>query len=302
MNANRIIVPCLWMDDQAEAAAAFYTKNLPGGRIDATSYYPASGENPSGKAPGSVLTVDFEVAGQRFTALNGGPIFRINPSISFFFHVDTAAEADRVYGILAEGGQPLMEIGAYPWSERYGWVQDRFGVSWQVMAGRRPPGGETIVPCLMYAGPQRGRAMEAMEAYTRAFPGGRIDLVDRYTEGEGPTNFVKHGRFVVAGQAMVAMDSHIDHAFGFDEGLSLQVMCKDQREVDHFWEALSEGGSKGPCGWVKDRFGVSWQVVPMAIAEWMSSRDVAARDRAFASMMGMTKPDVAALQAAFNGR
>lgn len=297
----RTIVPCLWMDDQAESAAAFYTSTFPNGRIEATSHYPASGENPSGKPPGSVLTVEFEIAGQRFTALNGGPIFRMNPSVSFFVHVDTAKEADTLYAKLTEGGEPLMPIGSYPWSERYGWVKDRFGVSWQVMAGRRPPGGETIVPCLMYTGAQKGRAQEAMTLYTSVFPGGRVDQVDRYAEGEGPTGWVKHGRFVVAGQALVAMDSHIEHAFNFDEGLSLQVMCRDQAEVDHFWEALSEGGTKGPCGWLKDRFGLSWQVVPIGIAEWMSSGDVAARDRTFAAMMGMTKPDVAALQAAFRG-
>lgn len=302
MSAHRIIVPCLWMNDQAEDAASFYTQTFPGGRIHARSYYPASGAHPSGKPPGSLLTVEYEVAGLRFTALNGGPAFRVNPSVSFFFHADAPEEVDRYYAILAEGGQTMMELGAYPWSERYAWVQDRFGVSWQLMSGRRPPSGETIVPCLMFSGPQKAKAMAAIEAYTRAFPGGRVELVDRYRRGEGPADLVKHGRFVLAGQSLVAMDSHIDHAFHFDEGTSLQVLCRDQREIDHYWEALSEGGSEGPCGWVKDRFGLSWQVVPMAITEWMASPDVAARDRAHAALLEMTKLDAAALQAAFQGR
>jgi predicted 3-demethylubiquinone-9 3-methyltransferase (glyoxalase superfamily) len=107
---------------------------------------------------------------------------------------------------------------------------------------------------------------------------------------------------VIAGQETVAMDSHIQHGSAFNEGLSLQVMCKDQSEVDHHWASLSEGGEQGPCGWLKDRFGLSWQVVPADIVAWLTSKDVAARDRAFEAMMGMSKPDIAALQAAFTGK
>lgn len=295
------IVPCLWMDDQAEELAAFYTKTFPDGRIVARSHYPSSGENPSGKAPGSVLTVEFEIAGQRFTALNGGPVFHINPSVSFFVHVDTPKEADRLVAALEEGGKVMMPLGSYPFSERYAWVADRFGVSWQVITGRRSPGGPRIAPCLMFSDEQKGQAQAAIDAYTKAFPDGRVELLDRYDGNDGPAGWVKHARFVVAGEELVAMDSPIDHGFTFNEGLSLQVMCKDQGEIDRYWESLSEGGQKGPCGWLKDRFGLSWQVVPMAITEWMTSGDAAARDRGFAAMMGMTKPDVAALRAAFEG-
>ncbi len=295
------IVPCLWFDDQAEEAARFYSQTFPAGRIMERSYYPSSGKNPSGKAPGSLLTVEFEIAGQHFTALNGGPVFSINPSISFFVHVDETKEADQLFAMLEEDGQVMMPLGSYPWSERYGWVRDRFGVTWQVMAGRRTPGGATIVPCLMFSDAVEGRAFEAIEFYTGTFPGGHVEAVERYVEGEGPTGSVKHGRFVIAGQEMVAMDSHIEHGFSFNEGLSLQVMCKDQDEVDRYWDSLSEGGETSACGWLKDRFGVSWQVVPGAMIEWMKSQDVAARDRAFVAMMGMTKIDIAALKAAFEG-
>lgn len=294
------IVPCLWFDDQAESAANFYTKAFPGGRITATSHYPSSGDNPSGKPPGSVLTVEFEIGGQRFTALNGGPMFTLNPSLSFYAHVDTAEEADRLFDTLAVGGQVLMPLGSYPWSERYGWASDRFGVSWQVMMGSKPSGGASIVPCLMFTGPNQGRAFEAMQFYTGIFPGGRIEDVS-VQAGEGPTESVKKRRFVLAGQVLASLDSHYEHGFTFNEALSLQVLCKDQAEVDRYWEALSEGGEKGPCGWLKDRFGLSWQVVPERMFEWMSSDDAAARDRAFKVMLGMTKLDIAALDAAFSG-
>jgi predicted 3-demethylubiquinone-9 3-methyltransferase (glyoxalase superfamily) len=296
------IVPCIWFDDQAEQAAAFYAKSFDSGRgrVTAVSHYPENSDNPSGKPRGSVLTVEFEVAGQRFTAFNGGPQFVLNPSISFFVGVDSAGEADKLFAALADGGEALMPIGTYPWSERYGWVKDRFGVSWQIMAGRRP-GDPTIFPCLMFTGTQAAKAEEAMRLYTSVFPNGRIDAIERYVAGEGPEGSIKHGRFVVDGQLMVAMDSHIEHGTTFNEALSLQIMCKDQPEVDRYWEALSEGGEKGPCGWLKDPFGVSWQVVPTNITKWFTTEDVAARDRAFAEMMKMKKIDIATLERAFAG-
>lgn len=296
------VVACLWFNDQAEAAARYYAATFPGGRIAAVSRYPESFDNPGGRPRGSVLTVEFEIAGRRFTALNGGPLFVINPTISFFVHVPTADEANRLFAALADGGQVLMPIDAYPWSERYGWVQDRFGVSWQVITGHRAPEGSVVVPCLMFSGRQGGRAEEAMRTYAEAFPGSRIADVSRYEAGEGPVGWIKHGRFVLSGQDMVAMDSHIEHGVSFNEAVSLQVMCADQAEVDHYWATLSEGGEQGPCGWLKDRFGVSWQVTTSRIGEWMASEDTAARDRAFQAMMRMGKPDVAALQAAFDGR
>jgi predicted 3-demethylubiquinone-9 3-methyltransferase (glyoxalase superfamily) len=135
MGPNQII-PCLWFDDQAETAASFYARTFTAGRVVATSRYPEAVPNPSGRPRGSVLTIELELAGQRFTLLNGGPLFTVNPSLSFFIQVETAAEADRYHAALAEGGQSLMALDAYPWSERYAWVKDRFGVSWQVVPSR----------------------------------------------------------------------------------------------------------------------------------------------------------------------
>jgi len=298
---TRTIAPCIWFDGQAEQAAAFYVQNLPAGRVTATSRVPESTDIPGGQPPGSVLTVEFEVAGLRFTALNGGPQFVLNPSISFFVHVESPAEADRLFASFAEGGQVLMPLDAYPWSERYAWVVDRFGVSWQVMAGRRPAGGSTVVPCLMFSDAQHGRAEEAMRAYAGIFPDGRIVDVSRYAPGEGPEGTVKHGRFVLAGQDMVAMDSHLAHGITFNEALSFQVTCEDQATLDRYWEALGEGGAHGPCGWLKDRFGVSWQVIPAGMRRWMSGGDSAARNRAFAAMMTLGKLDIAALDRAWAG-
>jgi len=113
---------------------------------------------------------------------------------------------------------------------------------------------------------------------------------------------VKHGRFSLAGQDLVAMDSHVAHGITFGEALSLQVRCGDQAEMDRYWEALSAGGKPRPCGWLQDRFGLSWQVVPRGIEEWIASPDEAARERAFRAMLGMKKLDVAGLRRAFEGK
>lgn len=297
------ITPCIWLDDAAEAAAAFYIEAFGRGRVVATSRYPESGKNPSGKPPGSVLTVEFEVAGQRFTVLNGGPLFVLNPTVSFFVNLKSVEEVERLYAALAEGGKALMPLGTYPWSERYGWIADRYGVSWQVMLSATPDVA-TIVPCLMFAGANHRRAEEAIRFYTGVFPGSRIDAIERYgagEAGEGGEGTVKHGRFVLGDQWMVAMDAHGPHEVVFNEALSLQVMCKDQAEVDRYWEALSDGGAKSMCGWLKDRFGLSWQVVPESISDWMATKDAAARDRAFAAMLTMKKLDIATLERAFKG-
>ena len=194
-----------------------------------------------------------------------------------------------------------MRPGKYPWSERYGWVQDRFGVPWQVMTSRAP-GGAGIVPCLMFADGQHGRAEEAMNAYTAVFPDSRVVHIERYGADRGPEGKVVHGRFVLGGQEFTAMDSHEARGATFNEGLSFQVMCEDQAEVDRYWERLSDGGRPGVCGWLKDAFGLSWQIVPKRISAWLSSRDTRANDRAFRAMLGMTKLDIAALDAASAGR
>lgn len=293
------ISPCLWMNDEAERAATFYAKTFPGGRILATSRYPESGDNPSKMPPGSVLAVELEIAGLRFTALNGGPIFTKNASVSFFVFVERAADADRLYAAFADGGEALMPLGPYPWSERYGWVKDRFGVSWQIMATSSTAPG--VVPCLMFSDAIQGRAEEAMKQYVEIFPDARIESVARYLAGEGAEGEVKHGRFVLGGQPFAAMDSPVAHGFTFNEGISFHVACDDQREIDRYWDALGAGGSPSMCGWLKDRFGLSWQVVPKEMPGWMASPDVAARGRAFAAMLTMKKLDAGALARAFAG-
>jgi predicted 3-demethylubiquinone-9 3-methyltransferase (glyoxalase superfamily) len=298
-----VIAPCIWLDDAAEAAAELYTGVFPGSRVTATSRYPSTFDNPAGKPRGSLLTVEVELAGCPFSLLNGGQAFAIHPTISFFAFTGDVGETERMVAALADGGSFLMELGEYPWSPRYAWVQDRYGVSWQVMtaaAAERPE--PRIVPCLMFSGAVAGRAEEALRHYASVFPDGAVESLERYEPGEGPPDMVKHGRARLGASSLVAMDSHLEHDAVFNEAMSLQVLCRDQAEVDHFWSGLGAGGEEGPCGWLKDRFGVSWQVVPTAFMEMMKPGEAAGPgyERAFRAMLDMKKLDLAALQAAFD--
>ena len=169
------------------------------------------------------------------------------------------------------------------------------------MLPRRPVERAAIAPCLMFSGDQHGRAEEAMRAYAEIFPASEVESLVRYEPGEGPTDTVKHGRVTLAGQTFVAMDSHVSHGVTFNEAISFQVMCRDQAEVDRYYTALSQGGAESRCGWLKDRFGLSWQIVPVDMPRWMTGGDRAARDRAFQAMLTMKKLDIAAMEKAFRG-
>lgn len=119
------ISPCLWFDDQAEQAANFYASVFPNSRIVTTSYYGEAGTDIHGRRPGSVMTVAFELDGQEFTALNGGPVFAFNEAISFQIYCDTQQEIDHYWNLLKEGG-PLD-------AQQCGWLKDSYGVSWQIV-------------------------------------------------------------------------------------------------------------------------------------------------------------------------
>lgn len=298
---NPTIAPCLWLRDAAEDAASFYLDTIGAGRVIARTRFPQGADNPVGRPRGSLMSVEIEVLGQRLTVLNGGPQFVLNPSISLFIQVATAAEAERLFGALSAAGETLMPLGEYPWSPCFGWANDRFGVSWQVMATDAAP-VPSIAPFLLFCNVRFGYAAPALDWFCRIFPNSRIDGVERFGVGELGGPGVKRGSCRLAGQRLLAMDSALDHRFTFNEALSLQVLCDDQAEVDRYWRELSVGGEPGRCGWLTDRFGISWQVVPARWISWLGSgADAAAHERVFDAMQDMTKIEVAVLEEAFAG-
>ena len=141
------ITPCLWFDHQAEDAAKFYTSIFPNSKIGAISRYGEAGKEFHGKEPGSAMTVAFELDGQAFTGLNGGPIFKFTEAISFQISCQTQEEVDHYWEKLSAGGDPK--------AQQCGWVKDKFGVSWQVVP--------TILPKLL-SDPDRKKSERAMKA------------------------------------------------------------------------------------------------------------------------------------------
>jgi predicted 3-demethylubiquinone-9 3-methyltransferase (glyoxalase superfamily) len=283
-----LIVPCLWFDGLAEEAATFYTSLFDDSRIVRRVTF---GDSP---AP---VTVDFELAGFRAVALNGGPQFRFTPAVSFFVMCPTAGETDRVWQALAEGGRAMMPLGEYPWSRRYGWTADRFGFTWQVMLAEDVQDGPRIVPCQLFVGSVYGRGEEAMNLYTSLFPESSICTIERYGPNEpGREGTVKHARFTLGGRTFTIMDGPGEHAWGFTEAVSFSVNCETQDDIDRYWTALAaSGGAESRCGWLKDRFGVSWQVVPSDLPDLLCGPHAAAAAQA---LLGMGKVDVAALRGA----
>lgn len=290
------IVPNIWFDSQAQEAAEFYASIFPQGRVSRIEHYPQTAEEGLADfqqdSAGKVLVAEFELAGFSFVGINGGPASRPNPSISFMLNFDPSADEaaeghlDELWAALSDGGEALMELGEYPFSRKYGWVKDRYGVTWQLILTN--PAGEPrpfILPSLMFNTPVVNRAREAIDTWTGIFADSGIGMIAEHPEQAGLADkgAVMFGEFELAGQWFTAMDSPVEHAFGFDEGISLAVMCEDQAEIDRYWAALSTVPEAEQCGWCKDQFGVSWQITPANMTQLLQ------RPGGYATMMSQHK-------------
>ena len=275
------IVPSLWFDHVAAEAANFYAEVLPGATVTDTQYYPTEGLlDFQQEFAGKELTVEFEVQGYRFVAINAGPEFRVNPSVSFMLNFDPSRDEqarehlDEVWAALSDGGSELMPLGEYEFSPHYGWIQDRFGVSWQLIltdaAGEPRP---FVIPNVLFGGAAQNRAGEAMEYYTSVFEGARTGDVWRYPDavGPAPAGGIMFGELNLFGQWFALMDSAVEQDFTFNPGVSLMLQCEDQEELERYWHELSAVPEAEQCGWLVDRFGLSWQVVPANMSELMQA-------------------------------
>lgn len=297
------ITPNLWFDTEAEAAANFYVSVFDDGGIGSASRYDAPSATVSGQPEGSIMTVPFEIEGQQFIALNGGPQFTFNPSISFIVNVPATDEVDELWEYIAEGGEELMPLDSYPFSDRYGWTTDKYGVSWQINYADAIP-ERSIVPSLMFVGERCGQAEEAMNFYTTVFDGSAVGEIARYGPDQEPDEegTVMYGEFTLEGQRFAAMDSAHEHDFDFNEAISFVVDCENQEAVDYFWERLTaDGGEESQCGWLRDRYGVSWQIVPTVLTELLQDEDAEKTSRVTEAMLQMRKLDIATLEAAYAG-
>src|SRR3990167_3039541 len=266
------IVPHLWFDKEAKEAAAFYVSAF--GGDSKVMHVSAIHNTPSGDCD----IVSFSLAGYEFMAISAGPYFKFNPSISFMLNFDPSKDKDArknldtLWSKLSDGGKALMPLDTYPFSEHYGWIQDKYGVSWQLILTK--PEGEPrpfIIPSLMFTGDSTGKAKEAIDFYVSVFKDSKRGASAPYPPGGAPEKDAKlmFAEFMLEGQWFTAMDSGHMHKFGFSEAISLLVRCKDQKEIDFYWDKLSAVPEAEQCGWLKDRYGLSWQITPADMDEMM---------------------------------
>ena len=288
------ITPHLWFDKEAKEAAEFYTSFLPDSKVtNITTLH----DTPSGDCD----VVSFELAGQPFMAISAGPLFKFNPSVSFHVKCKTKEEVDAIWEKLSSGGKVLMPLDAYPFSERYGWIEDKYGLSWQVIYAGNNEIQQTITPVLMFVGTVCGKTEEAVTFYTSVFHNANTFFLTRYGKGEEPDKqgTVQYVAFTLEGMEFGAMDSARDHHFAFNEAISFLVPCDTQAEIDYYWEKLSADPRAEQCGWLKDKFGLSWQIWPTAIGEMMKNGTREQIDRITQAFLPMKKFDLATLQRAY---
>lgn len=302
------IVPHLWFDKEAKEAAEFYVASFNAiGQDSKIVSASVIHDTPSGDCD----VLNFELGGHTFASISAGPYFKLNPAISFFVNFDPSrddaakANLDKLWGILSEGGSALMPLDAYPFSEHYGWVKDKYGVTWQLMLTN--PDGEPrpfIIPSLMFANDVYGKAEEATDFYLSVFKDSKRGAIARYPADMPPhkEGAVMFTDFMLEGQWLAATDAPGDHDFKFNEAISLIVRCDSQEEIDYYWERLSADPESEQCGWLKDKFGVSWQVTPNEMDEMMEKGTDEQKARVTTAFLGMKKFDIAKLREAFEGK
>jgi len=276
---NNKMYPCLWFDGKAGETARFYCSVFNDTKITAENH----------------LVVTLEAAGQKLMLLNGGPHFTINPSVSFFVVCETEEELDKTWNGLLEGGSVLMPLDKYPWSAKYGWLKDKYGVNWQLSFGKQQDVGQKFTPAIMFTGAQQGHAADAVHYYTSVFPHSKIVGILKYAnEDDEVAGTVKHAQFILNDYVFMAMDSSYPHGFSFSEAISFVVNCDTQEEIDYYWNKLSAVPEAEQCGWLKDKYGISWQIIPTILEELMS--DPSRSERIVNAFMQMKKFDIEKLK------
>jgi len=295
------IIPHLWFNTQAKEAAEFYCSVFPDSKITNSTVL----KNTPG---GDCDLLTFSLSGYDFMAISAGPDFTFNASISFILNFDPSAD-DRAKEHLQElwekliaGGSALMPLQEYPFSKMYGWVKDKFGITWQLML--TDPTGEPrpfIIPSLMFAGGNTNKCEDAVEFYVGTFKHTKQGTLARYLEATGPAKegAVMFTDFMLESQWFAAMDSGVEQQCTFNEAISLLINCDTQEEIDYYWGKLSAVPEAEQCGWLKDKYGVSWQVSPVAMNDMLINGTPEQIARVTKAFLKMKKFNLAELEAAY---
>lgn len=297
------ITPHLWFSTEAQEAAKFYVSIFPNSNIVNIQ---TIHNTPSGDCD----IVSFKIGGYSLMSISAGPYFKLNPSISFMVNFDPSKDSEaknqinELWAKLSEDGKIMMPLTSYPFSEHYGWVEDKYGVSWQLIL-TKPENKERlfIVPSLMFTGAVCGKAEEATDFYLSVFKDSKRGTITRYPAGMEPDKegSVMFTDFKIENQWFASMDSAHEHKFSFNEATSFVVNCDTQEEIDYYWKNLSFIPEAEQCGWLKDKYGVSWQITPSIMNTMMSQGNKDQITRVTEAFLKMKKFDIGELQKAYEG-
>ncbi|TDS11930.1 VOC family protein [Sphingobacterium paludis] len=268
------IYPAIWFRNAAKEAFQDYVSIFPDSQI----------------IESNAVVISTKLNGVPFIGINGGPYFTPNPAISFMVICETEEEIDRLWEMFLDDGEVLVPLDNYAWSPYYGWINDKNKVSWQLYLGSlEEVNNQVIVPTLLFCGPQQGKCEEAIAFYKSVFRDFTEQSSISYPDGDRQGQILQ-AQFVVNGFTFIAADNPDSKPFSFNEALSLVIPCEDQKEIDYYWAAMTKNGEESRCGWCKDPFGVSWQIVPHNIDELLRLNPAANK-----SLMRMNKINIADL-------
>lgn len=291
------ITPFLWFEKNLKEVTDFYVSVFPNSKVKSNGEL----ENtPSGTAQMASL----EIFGVNFSLMSAGPYLPFNPTVSFIISCDSEEELNDLWNKLSATGKILMLLDSYPFADKYGWTEDKYGVSWQIMLSSAMKAPQKVTPTLMFAGDACGRAEDAVNFYTEVFHNSKINYINKYeADDKIETNAkIKHAGFMIENFHMALMDSGKNSPLTFEQGISFIINCDSQEEIDYYWEKLTAGGKEIECGWLKDKFGFPWQVAPSIMGEMMSKGTKEQIGRATQAFLKMKKFDIKALQDAFDGK
>ncbi len=253
--------------------------------------YGKAGYDIHKKPEGSILTIDFILNGQSFVALNGGPVYKINESISFYVYCNNENRLKFLFDKFSEGGEILMPLGEYEWSRLYVWLKDKFGVSWQLDINDINS-NQKIVPTLLFTNEKSILVGDAVNFYTALFPNSKIITLVPFDKSLSVlAEKLQFAQFSLDGYIINAISGgNVFHKFDFNEAFSFILRCETQDEIDYYWDKLTEGGEEVECGWLKDKFGLSWQIVPTILNELF--KDPKKFEKLMESLLKMKKIEI----------
>ncbi|HFI0746470.1 TPA: VOC family protein [Streptococcus suis] len=288
------IIPHLWYDTEAKEAVAFYV-DLFGGNVDWT--YTIT-DTPSGDSD----LIQFQLGDMTLAAISAGPYFKLNESMSLMVNVASKDEVTRLYQALSEGGRVLMPLGEYPFSPYYVWLEDRFGLSWQLSYAPDLDKPYQFDICLLFSQDQVGLAQPMLDYYKDKLPQASVGQLSYYGEGEAAVEAAKlnYAELLIAGQKMIVMDHGYGGEASFNEAFSLMVYVDSQDELNFYYDLLSAVPEAEICGWAKDQFGISWQIVPRILMEAYDTANPETVKAVNDAVLTMKRLDFATIQTILN--